>query len=30
LSRGHVGYGKLSLISIRLCQVVMVVKGNYH
>jgi succinate dehydrogenase/fumarate reductase cytochrome b subunit len=30
LSSGHVGYGKLSLISLRLCHVVMLVKGNYH
>jgi hypothetical protein len=30
LSLGYVGYGKLSLISFRLCHVVMLVKGNYH
>jgi hypothetical protein len=34
LSLGHVGYGtivgKLSLISPRLCHLVMLVKGNYH
>ena len=30
LSLGHVGYGKLSLISLILCHVVMLVKVNYH
>jgi hypothetical protein len=30
LSLGYVGYGKLSLISLRLCHLVMLVKGNYH
>ena len=30
LSLGYVGYGKLSLISIRLCHLVMLVMGNYH
>ena len=30
LSLGHVGYGKWSLISLILCHVVMLVKGNYH
>ena len=30
LSSGHVGYGKLSLISLILYHVVMLVKGNYH
>jgi hypothetical protein len=30
LSRGHIGYGKLSLISLRLCHLVMLVMVNYH
>jgi hypothetical protein len=30
LSIGQVGYGWLSLISLRLCHVVMLVKRNYH
>jgi hypothetical protein len=30
LSLGHVGYGKLSLISFRLCHVVMLAMVNYH
>ena len=30
LSLGHVGYGKLSLISLRLCHLVMLATGNYH
>ena len=27
---GYVGYGKLSLISLRICHVVMLAMGNYH
>jgi hypothetical protein len=30
LSLGHVGYEKLSLISLRFCHLVMLVKVNYH
>ena len=30
LSRGHVGFGKLSLISLRLCHLVMLVMVNNH
>jgi hypothetical protein len=30
LSLGHVGYGKLSLISLRLCHLVMLATGKYH
>ena len=30
LSRRHIGYGKLSLISLRLCHLVMLVMANYH
>ena len=30
LSSGHVGYGKLSLISLRLCRLVMLVMVNNH
>jgi hypothetical protein len=30
LSLGYVGYGKLSLIFLRICHVVILVMGNYH
>ena len=30
LSLGYAGYGKLSLISLRLCHSVMLVMGKYH
>jgi hypothetical protein len=30
LSLGHDGYGKLSLIFLRFCYLVMLVMGNYH